>query len=91
VTPDFSASALSVINLGGPCSPACKLRLHGAWSAIRPETTEVLIVVEAMHDTAARDVTEMVDTLVADLAALWGSRAQHSMLNERRASVRLGR
>ena len=51
-----------------------------AWSAIRPETAEVLIVAEAMHDTAARDVAELMDTLVADIAALWGPRAQHTML-----------
>jgi DNA/RNA-binding domain of Phe-tRNA-synthetase-like protein len=53
---------------------------QSAWSAIRPETGEVLIVAEGMHDTAARDVPELIDTLVADLAALWGSRARHRML-----------
>ena len=53
---------------------------QSAWSAIRPETTEVLIVAEAMHDTAVRDVQELIDTLVSELDALWGSRARHAML-----------
>lgn len=53
---------------------------QSAWSAIRPETAEVLIVAEAMHDTAGRDVAELIDTLVTDLAALWGTRARHTML-----------
>jgi len=53
---------------------------QSAWSAIRPETAEVLIVAEAMHDTAARDVAELIDMLVPDLDALWGPRAQHTML-----------
>ena len=53
---------------------------QSAWSAIRPETAEVLIVAEAMHDTAACDVRELLDALVADFAELWGTRAQHTML-----------
>ena len=53
---------------------------QSAWSAIRPETAEVLIVAEAMHDSAARDVLELTDTLVADLAVLWGSRVRHTMV-----------
>ena len=53
---------------------------QSAWSAIRAETAEVLIVAEAMHDTAARDVRDLLDTLVADLAGLWGSSVRHMML-----------
>jgi DNA/RNA-binding domain of Phe-tRNA-synthetase-like protein len=60
---------------------------QSAWSAMRPETAEVLIVAEAMHDTAARDV-RAIDTLVADLVALWGSRAARDA--DQRASVRPG-
>jgi DNA/RNA-binding domain of Phe-tRNA-synthetase-like protein len=56
---------------------------QSAWSAVRPETTEVLIVAEAMHGTAASDVLDLVDTLVADVAALWGSPALRAMLTSR--------
>ena len=40
----------------------------------------MLIVAEAMHATAASDVLDLVDTLVADVAALWGSPALRTML-----------
>ena len=53
---------------------------QSAWSAVRPATSEVLIVAEGMHDTAASDVRDLVDTLVAEVTAVWGSQAQHTML-----------
>jgi DNA/RNA-binding domain of Phe-tRNA-synthetase-like protein len=56
---------------------------QSAWSAIRPETRRVLIVAEAMHDGGARDVRAVVDTLVAEIDASWGSRARHAMLTSR--------
>lgn len=53
---------------------------QSSWSAIRPETAEVLIVVEAMHDGGARDVRELIETLVSEQAAFSGARARHAML-----------
>ena len=53
---------------------------QSAWSAIRPETAEALIVAEAMHDSGARDVRDLIDTLVAELDGLWGSRARYAMV-----------
>jgi DNA/RNA-binding domain of Phe-tRNA-synthetase-like protein len=53
---------------------------QSAWSAIRPETAEVLIVAEAMHDTAAHDVCDLIDKLVAEVAVLWGSQARQKIV-----------
>ncbi|MEE3921868.1 hypothetical protein V2I01_37060 [Micromonospora sp. BRA006-A] len=40
-------------------------------SAVRADTAEVLVVVEAMHDGAAPTVRLMLDDLAAALAELW--------------------
>ncbi|MCK2220602.1 hypothetical protein MF672_043395 [Actinomadura sp. ATCC 31491] len=40
-------------------------------SAVRPGTTDVLIVAEALHDTARADIDALLAALTADLAALW--------------------
>ena len=40
-------------------------------SAVRPKTAEVLIVSEAMHETAAADIAALIANLAEDLAAAW--------------------
>src|ERR1700677_2081792 len=40
-------------------------------SAVQDTTTAVLIVAEALHDSAARDVPELMTALAAELAATW--------------------
>jgi DNA/RNA-binding domain of Phe-tRNA-synthetase-like protein len=40
-------------------------------SAVREETGSVLIVAEALHDTAAADVVRLVTTLAAELERAW--------------------
>lgn len=40
-------------------------------SAIRPETTQALIVTEALHDTANADAAALVSSLVGALASIW--------------------
>jgi DNA/RNA-binding domain of Phe-tRNA-synthetase-like protein len=42
-------------------------------SAVRPATAEVLIVAEALHDTAAADVPKLLDTLCAELVKYWAA------------------
>jgi DNA/RNA-binding domain of Phe-tRNA-synthetase-like protein len=42
---------------------------QSGYSAVRDTTTDVLIVAEAMHDTAATDIPALIDALAADLAA----------------------
>ncbi|MFC5184256.1 B3/B4 domain-containing protein [Actinomadura harenae] len=40
-------------------------------SAVRPATRSVLIVAEALHETAPSDVPKLVATLAGEIAALW--------------------
>src|ERR1700689_4497701 len=40
-------------------------------SAVRDTTTAVLIVAEALHDSAARDVPDLMAAVAAELAATW--------------------
>jgi DNA/RNA-binding domain of Phe-tRNA-synthetase-like protein len=40
-------------------------------SAVADSTTAVLIVAEALHDSAARDVRELTEALTGELAAVW--------------------
>ena len=39
-------------------------------AAIRPETANILLVSEALHETAAADLTRLIDTLASELTAL---------------------
>jgi DNA/RNA-binding domain of Phe-tRNA-synthetase-like protein len=55
---------------------------QSALSAIRPATAQVLIVVEAMHDTAAHDVPELLGALARELRSLWGARVRISVLTK---------
>ncbi len=40
----------------------------------------VLIVAEAMHDTARHDVTELQAALAGELQSLWGAKVRSAML-----------
>jgi len=40
-------------------------------SAVQDTTTSVLIVAEALHDSAARDVPELMTAVAAEIAATW--------------------
>jgi DNA/RNA-binding domain of Phe-tRNA-synthetase-like protein len=40
-------------------------------SAVRPETSRVLIVAEALHESASEDVAALMKTLTDELAAAW--------------------
>ncbi|MEU8316418.1 MULTISPECIES: phenylalanine--tRNA ligase beta subunit-related protein [unclassified Micromonospora] len=55
-------------------------RQSGA-SAVRAATTEVLVVVEAMHDGAAPTVRQVVDELAAALAELWRVPSRTALLS----------
>lgn len=43
---------------------------QSGWSAVRAETSRVLIVAEGLHATAAEDVARLVDTLRAELTGV---------------------
>ncbi|MGI8310627.1 B3/4 domain-containing protein [Saccharopolyspora sp. ASAGF58] len=50
------------------------------YSAVQPSTGKVLIVVEALHDSAGEDVTRLLATVAEELEAVWGVRAKSATL-----------
>ena len=54
---------------------------QSAHSAVRVDTDAVLIVAEAMHDTAAADVTYLIETLAAELAFVWSVKPTTAILD----------
>jgi DNA/RNA-binding domain of Phe-tRNA-synthetase-like protein len=54
---------------------------QSAWSAVRPETGTVLIVAEAMHESARDDIRSLVATVEAELAACWPASTQAAILS----------
>lgn len=44
---------------------------QSGWSAVRADTTQVLIVVEALHEFAENDVAALMTSLSEALAAIW--------------------
>lgn len=55
---------------------------QSALSAIRPETAEVLIVLEAMHDGAAHEIAELLGALERELRSLWNARVHSALLTQ---------
>ena len=53
---------------------------QSAYSAVREDTTSVLIVAEAMHESADRDIPRLVDTMADELGAIWSVRPQTRVL-----------
>jgi DNA/RNA-binding domain of Phe-tRNA-synthetase-like protein len=49
-------------------------------STISPATSRALIVSEGLHETAARDVTELIAALQESIAALWSPPQQQAIL-----------
>ena len=54
---------------------------QSAYSAIRAETVEALIVAEAVHETAGADVPRLVDAVAAELAAVWSATPRSAILS----------
>ncbi|MGF6173058.1 B3/B4 domain-containing protein [Ensifer sp. 4252] len=50
-------------------------------SAIRPQTTSALIVVEALHETATADVAELIAALEEAIGAIWHVRPTSALLS----------
>jgi DNA/RNA-binding domain of Phe-tRNA-synthetase-like protein len=53
---------------------------QSALSAVSPATTTVLIVAEAMHESAEADVKDLIATTTAELAAVWPVTVQTGFL-----------
>jgi DNA/RNA-binding domain of Phe-tRNA-synthetase-like protein len=49
-------------------------------SAVQDSTAAVLIVAEALHDSAACDVAELTEAIAAELAAIWSVTPKAAML-----------
>ena len=54
---------------------------QSALSAVSEETTTALIVAEAMHESAAADVADLIATIAAEAAAAWPAEVQSGMLS----------
>jgi DNA/RNA-binding domain of Phe-tRNA-synthetase-like protein len=54
---------------------------QSALSAIAPATSRVLIVAEALHDGAASEVRELIDTLASELQSIFGVQPRSAMLS----------
>jgi DNA/RNA-binding domain of Phe-tRNA-synthetase-like protein len=50
-------------------------------SAIREASSNVLIVAEAMHDTAADDIARLVETLSGELSVVWSLHPNSALLS----------
>ena len=54
---------------------------QSALSAVQPGTTTVLIVAEAMHESAAEDVRSLIAAVAAELTAAWPVTTKKAMLS----------
>lgn len=53
---------------------------QSALSAVRDQSTAVLIVAEALHATAAADMTQLLATLTSEISAAWSITAAGAVL-----------
>lgn len=51
-------------------------------SAVREDTTSVLIVAEAMHDSAAADIPQLITTIARELASAWPVTPKTALLSQ---------
>jgi DNA/RNA-binding domain of Phe-tRNA-synthetase-like protein len=54
---------------------------QSGWSAVRDSTAAALIVAEAMHDSAASDVPELLAAVAGELDAVWSVTPQAAVLS----------
>ncbi|MFK0162464.1 B3/4 domain-containing protein [Rhizobium sp. NPDC090279] len=50
-------------------------------SAVRDDTRSVLIVAEALHESAARDIPRLIDAIATELAAIWSIGVSRGVLS----------
>jgi DNA/RNA-binding domain of Phe-tRNA-synthetase-like protein len=53
-------------------------------STVSPETAQVLIISEGLHETASKDVLELIEMLSKEIAALWASPRCHVILSAKK-------
>jgi DNA/RNA-binding domain of Phe-tRNA-synthetase-like protein len=57
---------------------------QSARSAVSPATISALIVAEAMHESAAADVAQLIATVIAEAGAVWRASPQTALLHRDR-------
>jgi DNA/RNA-binding domain of Phe-tRNA-synthetase-like protein len=62
---------------------------QSAHSAVRDETEAVLIVAEALHESAEADVQRLVDTIADELRAVWSANPRAALLTRSSARFEL--
>jgi DNA/RNA-binding domain of Phe-tRNA-synthetase-like protein len=62
---------------------------QSGYSAVRDTTHTVLIVAEALHDTAADDVAALIATVAGELGAVWSAVPQTQLLTEAQSRLQL--
>ena len=55
---------------------------QSGYSAVRAGTASVLVVAEALHDTAAADIADLTAVLAAEIGAAWGGAPAHAVLTD---------
>ena len=50
-------------------------------SAVRDDTRSVLIVAEALHESAGNDVAKLIDAIASELTAIWSIEAKRDLLS----------
>jgi DNA/RNA-binding domain of Phe-tRNA-synthetase-like protein len=53
---------------------------QSGWSAVRDDTAAILVVVEAVHDAAARDVPRVLDAIAGELRRGWSAPSRAALL-----------
>ncbi|MDO3704943.1 phenylalanine--tRNA ligase beta subunit-related protein [Micromonospora sp. C28SCA-DRY-2] len=53
---------------------------QSGWSAVRDDTASILVVVEAMHEGAGRDVPRVLDAIAAELRRGWSAPSRTTLL-----------
>ncbi len=54
---------------------------QSGYSAIRDTTAEILIVAEAMHETASADIERLVTVIAEELRAVWSVTPKSAILS----------
>ncbi|TDE11475.1 B3/4 domain-containing protein [Jiangella asiatica] len=62
---------------------------QSGWSTVRPSTSRVLIVAEALHDGAGDDVSALVARLAGDIERFWPAAPHRAVLTSQRPELQV--
>ena len=55
---------------------------QSAYSAVRDETTTVLIIAEGMHSSAHADVRKLTDAIAGEIEVIWSATPKAGILDQ---------